>query len=68
MSLHIKDKSKHNTTNHMTTGTLRLELDKATYERVGLEGKPIQDLGRKHTKARYGTLWHSTKDVQISDL
>ena len=52
----------------MTTGTLRLELDKATYERVGLEGKPIQDLGRKHTKARYGTLWHSTKDVQISDL
>ncbi|KAJ9648068.1 hypothetical protein H2199_001845 [Coniosporium tulheliwenetii] len=34
-------------------GVLRLEIDKPTYERCGLAGKPIPDGGRKHTKARY---------------
>ncbi|TID21546.1 Ribonuclease P protein subunit p40 [Venturia nashicola] len=34
-------------------GQLRLELDKATYERCGLVGKVIPDLGRKHVKSRY---------------
>ncbi len=35
-------------------GTLRLELGKESYERCGLNGKPIRDVGRKHIKARYG--------------
>lgn len=34
-------------------GILRLELDKATYERTGLHGAPIPGEGRKHVKARY---------------
>ncbi|QDS74428.1 hypothetical protein FKW77_006121 [Venturia effusa] len=34
-------------------GKLRLELDKATYERCGLVGKAIPDHGRKHVKSRY---------------
>ncbi|KAF2137531.1 uncharacterized protein K452DRAFT_321764 [Aplosporella prunicola CBS 121167] len=34
-------------------GILRLDLDKATYERCGLVGKPAPHGGRKHTKARY---------------
>ncbi|KAI4245452.1 MAG: hypothetical protein L6R40_002513 [Gallowayella cf. fulva] len=36
------------------TGQLRLELPKDLYERAGLVGRPIRDLGRKHIKARYG--------------
>ncbi|KAK5121545.1 hypothetical protein LTR16_004319 [Cryomyces antarcticus] len=35
-------------------GVLRLELDKATYERAGLVGSAIPDGGRKHVKTRYG--------------
>lgn len=34
-------------------GILKLELDRPTYERCGLVGKPIPDGGRKHAKARY---------------
>lgn len=34
-------------------GILRLELDKATYERTGLSGTPIPHEGRKHIKVRY---------------
>ncbi|GAB7339049.1 hypothetical protein MBLNU457_5708t1 [Dothideomycetes sp. NU457] len=34
-------------------GILRLELDKPTYERAGLFGKPIESHDRKHTKSRY---------------
>lgn len=34
-------------------GILRLELDKATYERCGLEGRPMASAGRKHVKQRY---------------
>ena len=34
-------------------GMLRLEVDKATYERMGLQGKPISNGGRKHVKVRY---------------
>ena len=37
-------------------GILRLEVDKATFERMGLEGKPSPSEGRKHVKARYGML------------
>ena len=37
-------------------GILKLELDRPTYERCGLVGKPIPDGGRKHAKARYGQL------------
>lgn len=34
-------------------GTLRLELDRPTYERCGLQGTPIEDGGRKHQKSRW---------------
>ena len=35
-------------------GILRLEVDKATYERMGLDGVAIPSGGRKHVKTRYG--------------
>lgn len=35
-------------------GTLRLELDRPTYERCGLQGTPIEDGGKKHQKNRWG--------------
>ncbi|KAK8156306.1 ribonuclease P 40kDa subunit-domain-containing protein [Phyllosticta citrichinensis] len=34
-------------------GVLRLDLDRPTYERCGLDGKPVRHPGRKHTKERY---------------
>ena len=37
-------------------GLLRLEVDKATFERMGLNGIAIPSKGRKHVKARYGRL------------
>ena len=39
-------------------GILRLELDKATYERCGLQGAAIPDKGRKHVKSRFGKRKH----------
>ncbi|KAL8728695.1 MAG: hypothetical protein Q9181_005254 [Wetmoreana brouardii] len=35
-------------------GLLRLELPKDLYERAGLVGQPIRDVGRKHMKTRFG--------------
>ncbi len=35
-------------------GVLRLQVDKATYERMGLDGVAIPSNGRKHVKTRYG--------------
>lgn len=37
----------------LTEGLLRIEVDKATFERMGLEGKAIPTEGRKHVKARF---------------
>lgn len=37
----------------LADGILRIEVDKATFERMGLEGKAIQTEGRKHIKARF---------------
>ncbi|PGH32180.1 ribonuclease P/MRP protein subunit RPP40 [[Emmonsia] crescens] len=34
-------------------GVLRLELDKNSFERAGLDGKPIRNGGRKHVNERY---------------
>ncbi|KAF1956239.1 hypothetical protein CC80DRAFT_413497 [Byssothecium circinans] len=34
-------------------GILRLELDRPTYEKCGLQGKPIEDGGKKHHKNRW---------------
>jgi ribonuclease P/MRP protein subunit RPP40 len=34
-------------------GKLKMELDRATYERCGLQGTPIEDGGKKHQKARW---------------
>lgn len=36
-----------------STGVLRLELDKESYQRSGLQGQPVPSGGRKHVKARY---------------
>ena len=38
----------------LSEGVLRLEVDKPTFQRLGLEGKVIPNEGRKHVKARYG--------------
>ena len=45
----------------LSEGTLRLEVDKPTYERMGLDGVSIPNEGRKHVKARYG------KDFETSE-
>lgn len=37
----------------LTEGVLRLEIDKATFERAGLPGKPIASPGQKHVTARF---------------
>ena len=37
----------------LSAGVLKLELCKETYEKCGLQGKPIRSGGRKHIKARY---------------
>lgn len=38
----------------LISGILRLELAKDKYERCGLIGQPIRDVGRNHLKTRYG--------------
>ncbi|KAL6703272.1 hypothetical protein ACN47E_010060 [Coniothyrium glycines] len=38
---------------HIYEGTLRMELNKPTYERCGLQGMPIEDGGKKHQKQRW---------------
>jgi len=38
----------------LSDGILHLEVDKSSYERMGLEGKAIPSGGRKHVKARFG--------------
>ncbi|KAF2264476.1 hypothetical protein CC78DRAFT_494908 [Lojkania enalia] len=45
-------------------GILRLELDRPTYERCGLQGTPIEDGGRKHQKAR----WVIEFDLRASNM
>lgn len=44
----------HDHTFSLCEGILRLEVDKATYERMGLDGVSIPSEGRKHIKARCG--------------
>jgi ribonuclease P/MRP protein subunit RPP40 len=36
-----------------SAGVLRLELDKESYQRSGLQGQPVRGGERKHIKARY---------------
>lgn len=38
----------------LSEGILRIECDKPTYEKLGLEGKVVGSEGRKHVKARFG--------------
>jgi ribonuclease P/MRP protein subunit RPP40 len=38
----------------LSDGVLRIEVDKPTYEKMGLEGKAVGGEGRKHVKARFG--------------
>jgi hypothetical protein len=39
------------------TGVLTLYLDKESYERVGIVGKPDGVKGSRGTKPRWGKLW-----------
>ena len=43
----------------LAEGILRIECDKPTYEKLGLEGKSVGSEGRKHVKARFGKFKHS---------
>lgn len=43
----------HDNVFSLRDGILRLELDKASYERTGFSGTVIPNDGRKHVKARY---------------
>ncbi|OAK98594.1 hypothetical protein IQ06DRAFT_294967 [Phaeosphaeriaceae sp. SRC1lsM3a] len=45
-------------------GILRLELDRPTYERCGLQGVPIEDGGKKHQKAR----WVVTYNLRLPSM
>ncbi|KAH7414091.1 ribonuclease P 40kDa subunit-domain-containing protein [Phaeosphaeria sp. MPI-PUGE-AT-0046c] len=45
-------------------GILRLELDRQTYERCGLQGVPIEDGGKKHKKAR----WVVTYNLRLPSM
>ncbi|KAH9865822.1 hypothetical protein J1614_009409 [Plenodomus biglobosus] len=45
-------------------GTLRMELNRPTYERCGLQGKPIEDGGKKHQKQR----WIVEYDLRVSSM
>jgi ribonuclease P/MRP protein subunit RPP40 len=45
-------------------GVLRMELDRPTYERCGLQGTPIEDGGRKHQKQR----WVVTYDLRLPSM
>lgn len=38
-------------------GNLRLEVNKPTHERAGLQGTLLPNEGRKHVKARFGKLF-----------
>ena len=49
-----------------SVGKLRLQLDKATYERVGLSGKPIADCGQKHKLNRFGNCLELLKVYETS--
>ena len=46
----------------LSEGILRLEVDKATFERMGLEGKAIPSEGRKHVKSRFGKFRFEDED------
>jgi ribonuclease P/MRP protein subunit RPP40 len=45
-------------------GVLRMELDRPTYERCGLQGTPIEDGGKKHQKQR----WVVTYDLRLPSM
>jgi hypothetical protein len=38
----------------LSDGVLRIEVDKPTYEKLGLEGRAVGGEGKKHVKARFG--------------
>ncbi|KAF2832844.1 hypothetical protein CC86DRAFT_886 [Ophiobolus disseminans] len=45
-------------------GILRMELDRSTYEKCGLQGTPIEDGGKKHKKQR----WIVTYDLRLPSM
>lgn len=38
----------------LSDGVLRIEVDKPTFEKLGLEGRAVNGEGKKHVKARFG--------------
>jgi len=38
----------------LSDGVLRIEVDKPTFEKLGLEGRAVGGEGKKHVKARFG--------------
>lgn len=38
----------------LSDGVLRIEVDKPTYEKLGLEGRAVGGEGKKHVRARFG--------------
>jgi len=47
----------------LSDGILRIECDRSTYEKLGLEGKVVGGEGRKHIKARFGKLQSSSSSL-----
>ena len=37
----------------LVNGVLKMELGRETYERLGWQGVPVEDGGKKHKKARF---------------
>lgn len=45
-------------------GVLRIEMDRATYERAGIVGTPVEDGGKKHQKMR----WRVEYDLKLASM
>jgi ribonuclease P/MRP protein subunit RPP40 len=52
----------------LSDGVMRIEVDKPTYEKMGLEGKAVGGEGRKHVKARFGKLTFTEMFTCCSEL
>lgn len=50
----------------LSGGILRIEVDNFTYEKCGLEGKPIEAKGKIHVKTRYGmSIFNTSHSMQF---
>lgn len=51
----------------LSDGVLHLEVDRPTYERLGISGTSIPSEGRKHIKARFGMAMRRSVDLTMHD-